>query len=69
MCWEELVKALQENFEPIGFQNSDEHLCGVKQTTNHEYRQEFAGRASRVTNGFEHSLLGDGLKDELKVDV
>ena len=71
--WDDLVRLFQENFGPTEFQNPDEHLCGIKQTgTVHEYRQEFASRASRVLNWSEHSLLGvflNGLKDELKADV
>lgn len=31
LYWEELVKALQENYGPVEFQNPDEHLCNVKQ--------------------------------------
>lgn len=34
LYWGELVKALQENFGPAEFQNPDEHLCGVKQTSS-----------------------------------
>lgn len=47
-------------------------MWGEADGTIHEYRQEFAKRASRVTNWSEHSLLGvflNGLKDELKADV
>ncbi|KAI6672770.1 hypothetical protein NL676_000676 [Syzygium grande] len=28
--WEELVKALQENYELVEFHNPDEHLCGIR---------------------------------------
>jgi len=73
LYWEELVKALQENYGPAEFQNPDEHLCNIKQTSSiQEYRQEFAKRASRVTNWPEHCLLGvflSGLKEELKAEV
>ena len=31
LYWEELVKALQENYGPIEFQNTDEYLYGIKQ--------------------------------------
>ncbi|OIT37390.1 putative mitochondrial protein, partial [Nicotiana attenuata] len=32
LYWEELVKALQENFGPAEFQNPDEYLCNIRQT-------------------------------------
>ncbi|KAD4385268.1 hypothetical protein E3N88_25436 [Mikania micrantha] len=49
--WEELVHAFQRNFSPAEFQNPDEHLCSIRQTSSvQEYRQEFAKRSSRVTN-------------------
>ncbi|XP_018633615.1 uncharacterized protein [Nicotiana tomentosiformis] len=73
LYWEELVKALQENYGPAEFQNPDEHLCSIQQTGSvQEYRQEFAKRSSRVTNWSDHCLLGvflNGLKEELKSDV
>lgn len=73
LYWEELVKALQENYGPAEFQNPDEHLCTIKQTgTVQDYRQEFAKRAARVHNWPEHCLLGvflSGLKEDLKADV
>ena len=73
LYWEELVKALQENYGPAEFQNPDEHLCSIKQVGSvQEYRQEFAKRAARVKNWPEHCLLGvfiNGLKEELKSDV
>lgn len=73
LYWEELKKALQENYGPAEFQNPDEHLCNIRRTgTVHEYRQEFAKRAACVKNWPEHCLLGvflSGLKEELKTDV
>ena len=30
LYWEELVKALQENYGPVEFQIPNEHLCNVK---------------------------------------
>ncbi|WMV29411.1 hypothetical protein MTR67_022796 [Solanum verrucosum] len=73
LYWEELVKALQENYGPAEFQNPDEHLCNIQQTGSvQEYRQEFAKRSFRVTNWPDHYLLGvflNGLKEELKSDV
>jgi len=73
LYWEELVKALQENYGPAEFQNPDEHLCSIRQTGSiQEYRQEFAKRSSRVTDWPDHCLLGvfmNGLKEELKSDV
>ncbi|KAF7823968.1 retrotransposon gag domain, Retroviral aspartyl protease [Senna tora] len=73
LYWEELVKALQENYGPAEFQNLDEYLCLVKQvSTVQEYRKEFARRAARVHNWPEHCLLGvflSGLKEELRFDV
>ncbi|KAF7825223.1 retrotransposon-related protein [Senna tora] len=43
LYWEELVRALQEQYGPTEFQNPDEHLCAIKLTvTMQEYRQEFA---------------------------
>ena len=40
---DELVKALQEHYGLAKFQNSDEHLCNVKQVGSvQEYCQEFA---------------------------
>ncbi|KAF7839637.1 putative mitochondrial protein [Senna tora] len=39
LYWEELVRALQEQYGPADFQNPDEHLCAIKQTgTVQEYR-------------------------------
>ncbi|KAI6694685.1 hypothetical protein NL676_022395 [Syzygium grande] len=71
--WEELVKALQENYRPAEFQNPDEHLCGIRQIGYvQEYRQEFAKRSARVSNWLEHCLLGvflNGLKEKLRADV
>ncbi|KAF7812841.1 Ty3/gypsy retrotransposon protein [Senna tora] len=73
LYWEELVKALQENYDPAEFQNPDEHFFRVKQVgTVQDYRKEFAKRAARVKNWPEHCLLGvflSGLKDELVADV
>lgn len=73
LYWEELVKALQENYGPAEFQNPDEHLCSIRQLrTVQEYRQEFAKRSARVKNWPEHCLLGvflNGLKEELKAHV
>ncbi|KAH0706344.1 hypothetical protein KY285_010847 [Solanum tuberosum] len=70
LYWEELVKALQENYGAAEFQNPNEHLCNIQQTCSvHEYHQEFAKRSSRVTNWPDHYLLGlflNGLKEELK---
>ncbi|KAH0661065.1 hypothetical protein KY290_027036 [Solanum tuberosum] len=73
LYWEELVKALQENYGPAEFQNPNEHLCSIRQTGSiQEYRKEFAKSSSRVTKWPDHSLLGvfmNGLKEELKSDV
>ncbi|KAF7800969.1 retrotransposon gag domain, Retroviral aspartyl protease [Senna tora] len=73
LYWEELVRALQEQYGPAEFQNPDEYLSAIKQIgTVQEYRQEFAKRAARVKNWPEHCLLGiflNDLKDELKADV
>ncbi|KAH0709508.1 hypothetical protein KY284_010935 [Solanum tuberosum] len=73
LYWEELVKALQENYGAIEFQNPNKHLCNIQQTCYvHEYRQEFAKHSSRVTNWPDHCLLGvflNGLKEELKSNV
>jgi len=41
--WEDLVKALQENYGPAEFKNPDEHLCCIRQMgTIQKYRREFA---------------------------
>ncbi|KAF7815213.1 retrotransposon gag domain, Retroviral aspartyl protease [Senna tora] len=73
LYWEELVKALQDNYGPAEFQNPDEYLCLVKQvSTVQEYRKEFTRKAARVHNWPEHCLLGVfliGLKEELRSDV
>ncbi|KAH0764516.1 hypothetical protein KY285_000387 [Solanum tuberosum] len=73
LYWEELVKALQENYGPAEFQNPDEHLCSIQQKGSiQEYCQEFAKFSSRVTNWPDHCLLGvflNGLKEEIKSDV
>ncbi|KAH0706166.1 hypothetical protein KY285_010686 [Solanum tuberosum] len=73
LYWEELVKALQENYGPAEFQNLDEHLCSIQQKGSiREYCQEFAKNSSRVTNWLDHCLLRvflNGLKEEIKFDV
>ncbi|KAL7116648.1 hypothetical protein ACP275_03G017300 [Erythranthe tilingii] len=73
LYWDDLVRALQENYGPAEFQNPNEYLCSIQQVGSvTEYRQEFAKRSSRVTNWPDHCLLGvflNGLRDELKADV
>ncbi|KAH0632953.1 hypothetical protein KY284_035739 [Solanum tuberosum] len=73
LYWKEIVKALQENYGPVEFQNPNEHLCSIQQKGSiQEYRQEFAQFSSRVTNWTDHCLLGvflNGLKEEIKYDV
>lgn len=68
--WEELKKALQENYSPT---EPDKHLCNIRQNYSiHEYCQEFAKTAARVHNWPENCLLGmflSGLKEELKAGV
>nr|GEZ58893.1 retrotransposon Gag domain, retroviral aspartyl protease [Tanacetum cinerariifolium] len=70
---EELVQAFTRSFSSAEFQNPDDFLCSIKQTSSkHEYRQEFAKRSFWVSNWPDHCLLGEflnGLKDELKSDV
>lgn len=58
LYWEELVKALNENYGLTKFQNPDEFLCGIRQVgIVLDYRQEFAKRVAWITNP-EHCLLG-----------
>ncbi|KAH0739591.1 hypothetical protein KY290_038296 [Solanum tuberosum] len=52
LYWKEIVKALQENYGPVEFQNPNEHLCSIQQKGSiQEYRQEFAQFSSRLTHG------------------